>query len=46
MIAPRDEAEGGFWGESHFVGQERQYNVFLQGNLLDPGLPAEDILTI
>ena len=27
----------------HFVGQKWQYSVFLQCNLLDPGLVAENI---
>ena len=31
---------------AHFAGQKRQNSVFLQGKLLDPGLPTERIFTI
>ena len=30
----------------HFAGQKQQYNVVLQGNLLDPGQTTEHIFTI
>ena len=49
----RDEAEEGYVGDAPptlkiclFAGEKLQHSVFLQGDLLDPGLRTDHILTI